>query len=258
MITMIKHSAHLSGRSMRVLGREPVYLVFTLLQPMVWLLLFSQVFERVTDLPGFGGVSYIAYLTPGVIVMTAIMSSNWAGTGFIEDMKRGVMDRNLTSPVSRLALVNGTLAYWAVVITVQALIVIGVGFLMGARYPGGVLGVVVVVVAAVLLATCFAAFSCAMALQVRSQESLIGMSMFLVFPLTFLSSVLMAPDLLPDWIATVARFNPVNWAAVASREALLGAQDWGVIGTRLGLLLGLAVLLAMNAAGAFRGYQRTA
>lgn len=257
MVTTIKHSAYLAGRSLRFLQREPVYLAFTLLQPMVWLLLFSQLFERVVDLPGFGDVSYVAYLTPGVIVMTALMSANWAGTSFIDDMQRGVMDRQLTSPVSRVALINGILAYQSVVTVVQSLIVFGVGLLMGARYDGGLLGVAVVLGAATLLAIIFAALSCAMALLLRSQESLIGMFQFLAFPLVFLSSVLMAPSLVPDWVATVAKFNPVDWAAVASREALATSPDWSIVLGRGGLLLAVAIAMGWFATRAFRSYQRT-
>lgn len=257
MLATLQHSNYLAGRSMRLLARQPVYLVFTLFQPMVWLLLFSQVFRQVTNVPGFGETSYITFLTPGVIVMTAVMSANWAGTAFIDDMRTGVMDRHLTSPVSRVGLINGALAYWAVVTVVQALIVFGVGALMGARFDGGVLGGVLVIVAATLLALVFAAFSCAMALIVRSQETLIGMSMFLTLPLTFLSSVLMAPSLLPGWVQGIARVNPVNWAAVASRSALSANQDWAVIFSRLGLLLALLVVLVGAAVGAFRSYQRT-
>lgn len=257
MVTTLKHSTYLTGRSLRFLQREPVYLAFTLLQPMVWLLLFSQLFERVVELPGFGDVSYVAYLTPGVIVMTALMSANWAGSSFIDDMERGVMDRHLTSPVSRVALINGILAYQAVVTVVQSLIVFGVGLLMGARYDGGLLGVAVVLVAATLLAVIFAALSCAMALVLRSQESLIGMFQFLAFPLVFLSSVLMAPSLVPGWVATVAKFNPVDWAAVASREALIASVDWATVGGRLGLLLAAATVMTWLAARAFRSYQRS-
>jgi ABC-2 type transport system permease protein len=256
MLTTLKHTNYLTGRSLRFLQREPVYLAFTLLQPMVWLLLFSQLFERVVDLPGFGDVSYVAYLTPGVIVMTALMSANWAGSSFIDDMQRGVMDRHLTSPVSRVALINGILAYQSVVTIVQSLIVFGVGLLMGARYAGGLVGAAVVLGAATLLAVIFAALSCAMALLLRSQESLIGMFQFLAFPLVFLSSVLMAPSLMPDWVATVAKFNPVDWAAVASREALLASPDWSIVLGRGGLLLALAVVMTWFATRAFRSYQR--
>ncbi|AYY15677.1 ABC transporter permease [Actinobacteria bacterium YIM 96077] len=254
----IPHTFYLAGRSLRILRREPAYLAFTLAQPMVWLLLFSQLFERVADLPGFGDVSYITYLTPGVVVMTALMSANWAGTSFIEDMTRGVMDRNLTSPVSRGALINGILAYQSVITIVQSAIILGVAFLIGARYEGGAGGVLTVIAATVLLAIFFAALSCAMALTLRSQESLIGMSMFIALPLMFLSSALMAPELMPDWVGTAASFNPVNWAAVASREALLEGTDWEVIATRGGLLCAAALIMGWVATRAFRTYQRSA
>lgn len=253
----LRHALYLTGRSLRILRREPVYLAFTLIQPMVWLLLFGQLFQRVADLPGFGTTSYLEYLTPGVVVMTAMMSAGWAGTGFIDDMNRGVMDRNLTSPVSRGALITGALAYQAVVTVVQSLIVFGVGLLAGARYDGGVAGVLVVLLCATLLAVTFAALSCAVALTLRSQEALIGVSQFLTLPLAFVSTVMMAPALLPGWVGDVARYNPVDWAARASRDALLGDPDWSTVFARAGLLLALTLVMAWLATRAFRAYQRS-
>lgn len=258
MSTFVAHSGYLTVRSLRTLMREPAYLAFTLVQPMVWLLLFGQLFERIADLPGFGSGSYLEYLTPGVIVMTAMMSAGWAGTSFIQDMERGVMDRNLTSPMSRAALITGTLAHQAVVTVVQSAIVFGVGLAMGARYDGGVLGVLVVFAAATLIALIFAAFSCAIAVSLRSQEALIGVSQFLVLPLAFLSSVMMAPALMPGWVGTVSTYNPVDWAAVASREALGTSVDWGLVLGKLGLLAALLVVVAVMATRAFRSYQRSA
>ena len=256
MTTALAHSTHLAVRTVRILYRQPAYLAFTLIQPMVWLLLFSQLFERVVELPGFGGTSYVAYLTPGVIVMTAMMNAGWAGNTLIDDMDRGVMDRYLASPVRRVAIINGILVYQAAVTIVQSLIVFGVALLMGARYDGGVVGVLVVLAAAVLLAVLFAALSCAAALLLRTGEALIGIFQFLAFPLLFLSSTLMAPALLPDWIGTVATFNPVDWAVVASREALAASPDWGLVGGRIALLAALAVVMTWLSARAFRAYQR--
>ncbi|HEX6235493.1 MAG TPA: ABC transporter permease [Jiangellaceae bacterium] len=256
MTTALAHSTHLAVRTVRILYRQPAYLAFTLIQPMVWLLLFSQLFERVVELPGFGGTSYVAYLTPGVIVMTAMMNAGWAGNTLIDDMDRGVMDRYLASPVRRVAIINGILVYQAAVTIVQSLIVFGVALLMGARYDGGVVGILVVLAAAVLLAVLFAALSCAAALLLRTGEALIGIFQFLAFPLLFLSSTLMAPALLPDWIGTVATFNPVDWAVVASREALAASPDWGLVGGRIALLAALAVVMTWLSARAFRAYQR--
>ena len=75
-------------------------IVFTLVQPAIWLLLFGQLFKGVVALPGLERSSYIAFLTPGIVMMTALMTSGWNGTTFIADMERGVMDRMLTSPVT--------------------------------------------------------------------------------------------------------------------------------------------------------------
>ena len=110
-----------------------------------------------------------------------MMNAGWAGNTLIDDMDRGVMDRYLASPVRRVAIINGILVYQAAVTVVQSLIVFGVAFLMGARYDGGVLGVLVVLAAAVLLAVVFAALSCAAALLLRTGEALIGIFQFLAF-----------------------------------------------------------------------------
>jgi ABC-2 type transport system permease protein len=256
--SLLAHSALLAARSLRTLLRMPTYLAFTLIQPMIWLLLFGALFTNIAQLPGFGTGSYLDYLTPGVVVMTAMFSAGWAGTTFIGDMDRGVMDRTLTSPVSRGALICGSLAYQAVTCVVQSVIVLAVGLAAGARYPAGPAGVLATLGCAVLLAMIFAALSNAMALLLRQQEALIGLSQFLTLPLTFLSSVMMAPESMPAWVSQVARYNPVDWAAVAARSALSGAPDWALIAERGGLLLALAAVLAAAATRAFRAYQRSA
>src|SRR6266536_2797800 len=237
MTATITHARLLTGRSLRTLSRQPAYLLFTLVQPMVWLLLFGQLFRRIADLPGFGG-DYLTYLTPGVVVMTAMMTAGWSGTSIVQDMERGVMDRTLTSPVRRSALVASGLAHQALVTVVQSLIMFGTGLLAGAR------GLLVVLGCAVLVALVFAALSNAVALLVHQQEALIAVSQFLVLPLMFLSSVMVAPALMPGWVGRASRFNPVDWAAVASREALRESPDWGLVLDRSALLLGLAVMMA--------------
>jgi ABC-2 type transport system permease protein len=252
----LTHTRLLTGRSLRTLSRQPAYLLFTLVQPMVWLLLFGQLFRRVADLPGFGG-GYLEYLTPGVVVMTAMMSAGWSGVSIVQDMERGVMDRTLTSPVRRFALVAAGLAHHGLVTVVQSLIMFGTGLLAGARYPGGPAGVLVVLACAVLVALVFAGLSNAVALLVHQQEALIAVAQFLVLPLAFLSSIMMAPSLMPGWVRWVARFNPVDWAAVASREALRASPDWGLVLGRIGLLVALALTMAWLAARACRAYQRS-
>ena len=259
MSALLVHSALLTRRSLLALWRQPAYVIATLVQPAIWLLLFGSLFSKVVDIPGFlaPGESYLEFLTPGVVMMTALFSATWAGTVYIEDMNLGVMDRMLASPVSRSAMINGTLSYQSVVTVVQSLAVVVIALLAGARFPHGAGGLLVTLLAAVLLTVLFAALSDAMALLVRRQEALIGISQLLTLPLVFLSSTVMDLALAPQWIRTAARFNPLNWAVEASREALSAAPDWGLVWPRLGLLAAVAVAMAWAASRAFAVYQRS-
>ncbi|HET8616217.1 MAG TPA: ABC transporter permease [Actinomycetales bacterium] len=257
--SLARHSVFLTARAIRSLLRQPAYAAMTLVQPMIWLLLFGQLFKAVVEIPGFAGGSgsYLAFLTPGVVVMTALFSSGWAGTVYIEDMNRGVMDRLLASPVRRGAMMIGTLAYQGVTTVVQTLVVVAIALAAGARFAGGVVGLGVTVLAAVLVSTVVASLSNALALLLRQQEALIGISQFLVLPLQFVSSAVMDTSLAPQWLQTVARYNPVDWAVVASRQALSAGTDWSAVWSRVGLLAGLAVVMAWLATRAFGAYQRS-
>ncbi|HEY5050179.1 MAG TPA: ABC transporter permease [Acidothermaceae bacterium] len=254
---LLQHSVYLTARSLRTLWRQPTFAAMTLIAPIIWLLLFGQLFRSVVHIPGFstGTGSYLEFITPGVIVMTALFSSGWAGTVYIDDMNRGVMDRLLASPVRRGAMMIGTLAYQAVTTVVQTLIVFGVAYISGARFRGGVVGIVVTIAAAALISVIMASFSNALALLLRQQEALIGISQFIVLPLQFLSSAIMDTRLSPGWVQHVARYNPVDWAVVASRQALSAGTEWGALWPRLGFLAALAATMAWLATRAFRSYQ---
>jgi ABC-2 type transport system permease protein len=249
----------LTVRSLRSLQRQPVFAVITLIQPVIWLLLFGQLFRSVVHLAGFGhGGSYLEFLTPGVVVMTALFSSAWAGTVYIEDMNRGVMDRLLASPVSRGAMMVGTMAYQSVTTIIQTFVVFGIAYVSGARFADPVAGIGITVLAAVGVCVIFAALSNAVALLVRQQEALIGISQFISLPLTFLASATMAISLAPVWMQDVARYNPADWAVVVSREALTGTVSAGSFWPRVAALVGLAVLMSYLATRTFRSYQNSA
>jgi ABC-2 type transport system permease protein len=254
---LVADSGHFVARQVRALLRQPAFLVITLVQPIIWLLLFGQLFKRVADIPGFATGSYIAFLTPGVVVMTALFSSGWAGMGFIIDMERGVLNRFLVTPAPRGALIAGSLGYLALTSAVQSLIIIGLGLLTGARFPGGPASLLALVVCAILLAAAFGSLSNALALLLRSQESVIGVAQLLVLPLSFLSSALMPENLLPAWMQDVARFNPVNWTVTAGRETLHSDVDWGLVLSHAGWLLLLALGVGWLSTRAFRAYQRS-
>ncbi|MFC9909293.1 ABC transporter permease [Streptomyces sp. NPDC059862] len=257
MSTAVAQTWYMTQRQLMVFARQPAYAVITLIQPVVWLFLFGSLFRKVVELGGFGTGSYLDYLVPGVVVMSALSSNMWAGMGTLEEIQRGTLNRFLTTPVSRAALMNGNVVYNGLVTALQSLIIVLLGLLGGADYPGGIGGVVVLVPASVLLGTVFGALSNALGMLVRERESLIGINTFLLLPLTFLSSAFMAPAQMPGWMRHVADFNPLDWAMVAGRSALSADPDWGDVLSRGGGLLALAVAAVWLSIRTFRSYQRS-
>jgi ABC-2 type transport system permease protein len=247
----------MTGRHVRALLRQPWWIAVTLVQPIIWLLLFGALFKNVVEIPGFASSSYIQLLTPGVIVMTAFFSSGWGGMAMIDDLDRGVIDRFLISPVTRPALIFGRILQNSLGIVVQAVIIVVLALILGADFPNGVWGIAILIAIAVLVGAGFGALSNGTALLVRREESLIGLMQFLLLPLTFLSGAFMQLSLAPQWIQTVAKFNPVNWAVEAGRSAAMQSPDWGLILSRTGLLIGFVAVCVLFATRAFRTYQRS-
>jgi ABC-2 type transport system permease protein len=254
---MIADTWWMTHRQLKALLRQPAVIVITLVQPMVWLFLFGNLFRRVVELPGFGSSSYLDYLVPGVVVMNAVSSSMWAGMGTIDEIERGTLNRFLITPVRRAAVLNANVIVQAITVGFQSVLIVLIGWAAGARYPGSALGPVVLVLASILLGTVFSAFSNVLGMTVRQRESIIGMSIFLLLPLTFLSTAFMAKGLMPGWMQTVAAGNPVNWALDSARSALGSTIDWGTLLVHGAWLVALAGVLVVLSTLTFRGYQRT-
>jgi len=256
-MTVVRQTLYMTVRHLRELWRQPWFVGVTLVQPVIWLLLFGALFKRIVEIPGFHGHSYITFLAPGVVVMTAMFNSAWSGMALIDDLNRGVTARFLVSPVRREALVAGRLVKEAVVVVIQSLIIVALALVAGASFPGGPGGVAVLFAVSALLGATFGALSNGFALIMRQEEALIGAVQFIVLPLTFLSSTFLETNLMPRWIRHVSDVNPVNWAVLAGRGATSNNPDWGVVASRCGFLAALLVVCLAFATRAFQSYQRS-
>src|SRR3954471_5342673 len=231
----LRDTWHLFVRLIRATMRMPVFVIISIVQPVLWVLLFGQLFKSVTTIPGFGASSYVQFLAPGISIMTALFGAAYSGMGLLGDIDRGVLDRFLATPVSRGALIAGRILHAAIQVILQAAIILVVACLLGARPLGGMPGILTVFLAAALLGAAFASFSNALALLARRQELVIAVMNFVVLPTTFLSSMIMSRDLMPPWIRATSRFNPVNWAVTAARDGFEGRSP-GELATCLPLL----------------------
>jgi ABC-2 type transport system permease protein len=256
-MTLARQTAYMTVRHLREMWRQPWFVGVTLVQPVIWLLLFGALFKKVVEIPGFHGGSYIAFLAPGIVVMTAMFNSAWSGMALIEDLNRGVTARFLVSPVRREALIAGRLLKEAVVVVIQSLLIVALALIVGASFPGGVGGVAMLFAVSALLGATFGALSNGFALIMRQEEALIGAVQFIVLPLTFLSATFLQPSLMPAWIRHVSDFNPLNWAVVAGRSATSSDPDWGLVASRAGFMVALLALCLVFATRAFHSYQRS-
>jgi ABC-2 type transport system permease protein len=146
------------GRQTRNLMREPIWIALILIQPLVWLLLYGQLFKRITHLPGggFGGVSYITFLAPAIVVMNAFFGATWSGMAMITDLDRDVIPRFLATPVSRVALVASQVVRSSLTAMIQALIILLIALALGVRIHTGIVGWLVILAAAALVSSAFA------------------------------------------------------------------------------------------------------
>ena len=257
MTAIATHASLMTGRQLRALARQPAYLVISLIQPVIWLFLFGSLFRKIVELPGFGTSSYLDYLVPGVVIMSALSTSMWSGMTVLEEIDRGIMDRFLVLPLHRSAIINASVIMQSLMTTVQSLIIVALGWAAGAHYPGGVAGVLVLIAASVLIAVVFSAFSNTVGMLARQRETIIGINTFLLLPLTFLSSAFIVTALMPHWMRNVADGNPVNWALEAGRAAMSASPDWSRVLAWGGGLALLALAVTALSVLTFRAYQKS-
>jgi ABC-2 type transport system permease protein len=248
---------YLTGRKLRALARQPVMIAMGVIQPVIWLFLFGEMFHKITDIPGFGFQgSYLAYLIPGVVAMNAMSGNMWAGMSMIEEIDRGTLNRFLVTPASRLAIMNASVAEQAVSTTIQTLIIVVLGYAGGAHYPGGALGIVILVIASIEVGILWGALSNLTGMLLRAREAIIGVYTFFMLPLMFLSSAFIQPGFLPGWMQAIASRNPLNWEVQIGRSALSAVPDWSAIAVRAGGLLVLALLAVAVSVTTFRNYAK--
>jgi ABC-2 type transport system permease protein len=175
--------------------------------------------------------------------------------GMIEDLDRGVVERFLTTPARRSAVVFGRILESAIVATLQAVLILLTGLALGAT-NGGLEGWLVIMLASFLIAAGFSGISHGIALLTRQEASMIAIAQFIGLPLLFFSSLLIARELIPGWMRGLSLLNPVEWAVRAARGEALPGTDWGEMGAFLLLLLGFSAAAGMFATWCFRSYQR--
>src|SRR4051794_21388447 len=227
----VTDAAVVTGRNLRHFVREPGLLVFSTIQPIMFVLLFVYVFGGAVSGSLPKGVDYVDFLLPGIFVQSVVFRATQTAVGLAEDLERGVVDRFRSMPMARSAVLLGrTLADLVRNILIIALM-IAVGYIVGFRFQGGVpqaFACVAVVAAFGFALSWIFAF---VALTVRGAEAAQSAGFVVVFPLVFASSVFVPVSTMPDWLQAFAKASPVTLTADVARSYALVP---GVVPSSLG------------------------
>jgi ABC-2 type transport system permease protein len=247
-LSLIQDSWHLFNRTNRKLLRKPFLIFFSLFQPIIFLLLFTQLFNRFASIPGFPADNYLLFAVPGIILQNAFTSAFQSGTAFVEDLKSGFLAKILVTQANREAILLGRIAADSARVTVQSLIIFSIGYAMGAHPATGIPGLLMMLLISALFGLAWGGLSIFIGLKTKSSESVFAIAGFLTFPLLFMSTALTPASFMPDWMQAVTRFNPISYGVDAIRVLMLSGFDWqtilpafAVIGSLIAVTMGAVI-----------------
>lgn len=220
----------ITKRNLRRYIRLPRLLFFSLIQPVMFILLFNYVMggalKSSIHVPGD---KYIDYLLPGILIQMVMFGGVQTGIGLAEDMNDGIIDRFRSLPMSRLAVVAGRTLADAIRNTAVVLIMIGVGTLIGFRFTNGFAEALGMIGIAVLFGFALSWAFAVVGMTVKDSETAQLASFVLIFPLTFASSAFVAIQTMPKALQAFVRNQPITFVANAARQLSLGINENGAI-----------------------------
>jgi ABC-2 type transport system permease protein/oleandomycin transport system permease protein len=242
----------LTKRNLTIWARVPAYLVFTVVQPTIFTLLFRYVFGGAIPTKGFPG-GYVDYLLPGVIGQTAAFATMGTAIALAIEAQKGVIDRLRVMPIARSAVLTGRLAADGIRMLITVLVFVGVGYAVGFRFHNGVGSAVAMIVLAEAFGLTLCVVSLFIGLALRQEEAVQAFGMIWLFPLTFVSSAFVPVATMPGWLRAFAVNQPITHVINALRSLALGTPMGDNLWLSLVWMLGaLAVFMPL----AVRVYKR--
>ncbi len=240
----------MTRRNLLVWFRVPAYLVFTVVQPVMFVLLFRYVFGGAIPVHVPGG--YVNFLLPGILAQTAAFASFATAIALAEGMKQGVIDRLRSMPMARSAVLAGRLLADAIRMLVTILVILGVGYLVGFHFERGIAASVGMILTAELFGIVVCCVSGFIGLAIKDEESVQAFGLIWLFPLTFVSSAFVPIATMPGWLQAFALHQPVTLVVDAMRAMALGGDIFTPLWQSLVWLAGIFLVFGPLAVRAYR------
>jgi ABC-2 type transport system permease protein len=246
---------HLGIRTTRRFIRGPANVVSILFFPLIQLVVFSQLYEDIIQLPGFGeDVSYLAYLAPGQIATTAFFAVSWAGFGLLVELRSGYTDKLRASPIRRWSILASEMVPLFFQAAGMSAIILAICVVLGTPIVTGIPGILVILSLSGLFGLAISGASFIPALVTKSEQATSTFSL-LLFPLVFASTAFVPEELMPEWMQVVNQLNPITYVIEAIRALMITGFDWNAIGAAL---LSIAIVGGVLQAGTLWAFNRVA
>jgi len=217
-------------REMKHFIDQKMRIIVSIVQPFIWLSLMGNLMSGFTNNPfglmALGGVKYLDFMTPGIIIMTTLFGGIFGGVSIVMDRRFGYLNKMLASPISRSAIPLGKMLSSALTAGIQALMIIIVAKLMGVNFATGILGIILILILAMCFSLAMAGISLALAARLKNMETLFAIVNFLTMPLMFTSNAMFPTQTMPDWLATIARWNPLSYVVTPLRTLVTSGWNW--------------------------------
>ena len=239
----------IGGRNIARSVRAPMLLAISLLQPVIWLALFSQTFRGLGDLAQFraqGYQDYLSFFTPGMVVLSMLFTGLQSGMATMSDIDSGMMDKFLASPVRRLTILAGRVGADTLTMLAQGAIILVIATAMGVRATPGPAGAVALIALATAFGVIWAALSNLVALVTRNAELTMALGFLLTLPVLFMSSAFFPLRLQPAWLQRVAGANPAAYV-ISTGQQLLNSGNNTPQDVRTIIALAAAAVIAIPA-----------
>src|SRR6266436_10119528 len=238
-MSLASDSYYMFLRWMKKLVRNPILLFFSLFQPIIFLVLFTQLFS---SFGGFLGVNYTTFATAGIVLQNAFSSAFQSGTAVVDDIKSGFLSKMLATPVNRSAILFGRLLSDVFRVVVQTVIILVLAYALGVYPATGPIGYLLVIFTVAFFGLAWSGISLALGLRTKSAETVFGIAGAVTFPLLFMSTALVTADFMPPWMQDVSTYNPISYAVNAIRVLIITGYDWSTILQAYGVIAGIGVV----------------
>ncbi|HYK66418.1 MAG TPA: ABC transporter permease [Streptosporangiaceae bacterium] len=246
----ISDTMALTRRNLLVWYRVPAYIFFTVIQPVMFVLMFRYVFGGAIHVSVPGG--YVNFLMPGIIGQTAAFACFGTAIALAQELQKGVIDRLRSMPMARSAVLTGRLVADTLRLTVTILIVVGVGYAVGFRFLNGVGPAIGMVVLAIVLGMACCVISAYTGLAIKDEESVQSFGLIWLFPLTFLSSAFVPISSMPGWLQAFANNQPVTFIIDTMRAWALGLPVGDNLWKSIAWLAGIFIVFLPLAVRAYK------